>query len=66
MPVPNLTSRTPVADRIQSLDRGADDYLSKPFSFEELSARLRALVRRGAAQQPVLLTAADRLLATGA
>jgi len=41
-----LTQRTKVEDRVQCLDMGADDYLPKPFSFSELSARIRALVRR--------------------
>ena len=46
-PVLLLTSRDAVADRVRGLDRGADDYLVKPFQLEELLARLRALVRRG-------------------
>src|SRR2546423_411945 len=46
LPVLVLTQRTRVEDRVQSLDSGADDYLAKPFSFSELSARLRALLRR--------------------
>jgi len=46
VPVLILTQRTRVEDRVQSLDTGADDYLAKPFSFTELSARLRALLRR--------------------
>jgi two-component system OmpR family response regulator len=59
MPVLLLTARTEVADRIEGLDTGADDYLMKPFSFGELLARLRALVRRGSNERPVLLTAGD-------
>src|SRR5947209_11396050 len=46
LPVLILTQRTRVEDRVQCLDTGADDYLAKPFSFSELSARLRALLRR--------------------
>jgi two-component system, OmpR family, copper resistance phosphate regulon response regulator CusR len=46
MPILILTGRTRVEDRVQCLDLGADDYLSKPFSFSELSARIRALLRR--------------------
>ncbi|MCK9878181.1 response regulator transcription factor [Frankia sp. Ag45/Mut15] len=57
-PVLMLTARVDVDDRIRGLDAGADDYLPKPFSFGELTARLRALVRRGADQRPVILTAA--------
>jgi two-component system copper resistance phosphate regulon response regulator CusR len=45
-PVLFLTARDAVADRVQGLDGGADDYLSKPFAFEELLARIRALLRR--------------------
>jgi two-component system, OmpR family, copper resistance phosphate regulon response regulator CusR len=51
VPVLMLTARDSVADRIAGLDTGADDYLSKPFDFHELLARVRALLRRG----PVLL-----------
>jgi len=46
-PILLLTARDAVADRVAGLDAGADDYLVKPFAVEELSARLRALVRRG-------------------
>jgi DNA-binding response OmpR family regulator len=46
LPVLVLTQRSRVEDRVQSLDTGADDYLAKPFSFSELSARIRALTRR--------------------
>ena len=56
-PVVMLTARTAVDDRVQGLDAGADDYLAKPFSFSELQARLRALIRRGAAPRPTVLSA---------
>jgi DNA-binding response OmpR family regulator len=46
VPVLILTQRIKVADRVQCLDSGADDYLGKPFSFSELSLRIRALIRR--------------------
>jgi two-component system OmpR family response regulator len=55
-PVLLLTARTDVSDRVRGLDSGADDYLAKPFSFSELSARLRALMRRGAQPRPAVLT----------
>src|SRR5215216_3837038 len=51
-PVLMLTARDAVEDRIAGLDRGADDYLVKPFAFDELLARLRALLRRGQPQSP--------------
>ncbi|EQD39055.1 two component transcriptional regulator, winged helix family, partial [mine drainage metagenome] len=54
-----LTARDGVEDRIKGLDAGADDYLTKPFSFGELTARLRALVRRGAGRRPALLEIGD-------
>ncbi|UQX87604.1 response regulator transcription factor [Jatrophihabitans telluris] len=54
-PVLMLTARTDVADRVRGLDAGADDYLAKPFSFSELTARLRALMRRGARPRPTTL-----------
>ncbi len=54
-PVLMLTARDAVEDRIAGLDTGADDYLTKPFSFAELLARLRALTRRGAVERPSLL-----------
>ncbi len=61
-PVLMLTARDAVPDRVTGLDVGADDYLTKPFSFSELLARLRALLRRGAAARPVALQAGDLLL----
>lgn len=57
-PILLLTARDAVADRVAGLDAGADDYLVKPFATEELSARLRALLRRGRAV-PELLAFAD-------
>ena len=54
-PVLVLTARDAVEDRVAGLDRGADDYLVKPFSFAELLARLRALSRRGPVERPVVL-----------
>jgi two-component system OmpR family response regulator len=54
-PVLMLTARDGVEDRVAGLDSGADDYLTKPFSFAELLARLRALTRRGPAARPTVL-----------
>jgi two-component system, OmpR family, response regulator len=56
-PVLMLTARDAVADRVAGLDGGADDYLTKPFSFAELSARLRALGRRGPVERTPVLEA---------
>jgi two-component system OmpR family response regulator len=58
-PVLMLTARDSVDDRVAGLDAGADDYLPKPFSFAELLARLRALVRRGGGERPVVLEVDD-------
>jgi two-component system OmpR family response regulator len=58
-PVLMLTARDAIEDRVQGLDTGADDYLTKPFSFAELSARLRALARRGPIERPAVLEAGD-------
>jgi len=57
-PVLMLTARDAIEDRVAGLDAGADDYLPKPFSFAELLARLRALVRRGPVERPAVLEAA--------
>ena len=67
VPILMLTARDAVESRIEGLDSGADDYLTKPFDFGELLARLRALVRRGArAPLPDLLRIADLELDTRA
>ena len=58
-PILMLTARDGVEDRVGGLDAGADDYLTKPFSFAELLARLRALVRRGPGERPVVLAAGE-------
>jgi two-component system, OmpR family, response regulator len=58
-PVLMLTARDAVDDRVTGLDAGADDYLAKPFSFEELLARLRALTRRAPVERPAVLEAGE-------
>jgi two-component system, OmpR family, response regulator len=58
-PVLMLTARDAVEDRVAGLDAGADDYLTKPFSFAELLARLRALARRPALERPAILEIGD-------
>jgi two-component system OmpR family response regulator len=59
VPVLMLTARDGVEDRVAGLDAGADDYLTKPFSFAELLARLRALARRGGVERPAELVVGD-------
>lgn len=66
MPILMLTARDAVEDRIAGLDHGADDYLTKPFEFRELLARLRALLRRSGELRPEKITIADLVLDTGA
>jgi two-component system OmpR family response regulator len=61
-PVLMLTARDAIDDRVAGLDAGADDYLTKPFAFSELLARLRALFRRGAIPRPTHLTVGDLVL----
>jgi len=61
-PVLMLTAKDGEYDQIDALDLGADDYLTKPFSFNILVARLRALMRRGAPERPVVLAAGDLTL----
>lgn len=58
-PVLLLTARDKVEDRVEGLDAGADDYLVKPFAFEELLARIRVLIRRGAGDVSNVFTLAD-------
>ena len=61
-PILMLTARDAVPDIISGLDAGADDYLTKPFAFAELLARIRALARRGPADLPIVLTVGDLTL----
>ncbi|WP_030436845.1 response regulator transcription factor [Actinoplanes subtropicus] len=62
VPVLMLTARDGTTDKIRGLDAGADDYLTKPFAFDELLARVRALVRREPRQRPAVLRVGDLVL----
>jgi two-component system, OmpR family, copper resistance phosphate regulon response regulator CusR len=66
MPILMLTARDGVDDRITGLDHGADDYVTKPFEFRELLARLRALMRRSTELRPPKISVADLVLDTSA
>jgi DNA-binding response OmpR family regulator len=61
-PILMLTARDAVQDIVKGLDAGADDYLTKPFSFEEFLARLRSVSRRGSAPRPTMLTVGNLVL----
>jgi DNA-binding response OmpR family regulator len=63
-PILMLTARDAIDDRVAGLDCGADDYLTKPFDFKELLARLRALSRRSAEVRPAVMRVADLVLNT--
>ena len=65
IPILLLTAKDTVEDRVTGLDRGADDYLVKPFAFPELQARIRALLRRGSTETTPLLRVADLELDQG-
>ena len=66
VPVLMLTARDAVEDRVTGLDAGADDYLVKPFAFEELLARLRALIRRGPELRPATIVVGELVVDTRA
>ena len=66
VPILMLTARDAIEDRVGGLDVGADDYLIKPFNFEELLARVRALLRRRAALHPEVIHIADLSINTRA
>src|SRR5262245_62876003 len=63
LPILLLTARATVTDKVRGLDLGADDYLTQPFEFAELLARVRALLRRGAAGPAPILALAELALA---
>jgi heavy metal response regulator len=64
IPVLMLTAKSALEDKVEGLDSGADDYLTKPFAFAELLARVRSLLRRGAAEKSTVLKVADLQLDT--
>lgn len=64
IPILILSARDSVEDKVTGLDMGADDYLTKPFAFSELLARVRALLRRGETMTPVKLQVADLIMDT--
>jgi two-component system copper resistance phosphate regulon response regulator CusR len=66
VPILMLTARDAIIDRVAGLDAGADDYLVKPFAFDELLARLRALARRGSVVLPAVLTIGELTIDTRA
>jgi two-component system OmpR family response regulator len=61
-PILMLTARAGDSDQVEALDTGVDDYVTKPFSFQVLLARLRSLLRRGVRERPTLLTVGDLVL----
>lgn len=65
VPILMLTAKDAVPDRVEGLDAGADDYLVKPFDFDELMARVRALLRRTKSETPLVLSFSDLRLDTG-
>jgi two-component system response regulator MprA len=65
VPIIILTARDSVTDRVQGLDLGADDYMTKPFNLDELLARIRALLRRSQPARPQVMRFADLTLDTG-
>jgi two-component system copper resistance phosphate regulon response regulator CusR len=65
MPILMLTARASIDERVAGLDSGADDYLTKPFDFKELLARIRALLRRAEIFRPAVIEVADLRLDTG-
>jgi heavy metal response regulator len=62
IPVLMLTAKSAIEDKVEGLDSGADDYLTKPFSFAELLARIRSIFRRGTTEKSATLTVADLTL----